>query len=306
MLRIEIMRPGNFTAMQGQQVAFTEDALRLAATAYDAQKAPAPVVIGHPAIEAPAYGWVKGMDFADGTLGAYVAELEPAFAEAVKAGRYRKVSASFFQPSAPSNPRPGVLYLRHVGFLGAAAPAVPGLKPVSFAAEDAEFMDFAHEAEAAPIRDADATPHGRMLARLADLERRDRERGRRDVAEFCDRLVKEARLPSGLRDLAFAAISEAPEDTMLSFGEGEAARRVGLRPALMELLGKRPPMVQFGAMVDRGGPGGAVSGEGIDLPAGYAADPEREAFARRAEGIAAERKVSFAEAVRIAEREGAR
>jgi hypothetical protein len=306
MQRIEIMRPGRFQAMGGAEYGFTEDNLRLAAVAYDAAKAPAPVVIGHPATNAPAYGWVKGMDFADGTLGAYVAEMEPSFAETVKAGRYKKVSASFFGPNHSANPRPGVYYLRHVGFLGAAAPAVPGLKPVSFAADAADCLDFAHDVAEMRVLDAEASVTGRALARVAELEARQRVQDLREVAAFCDDLVLQARLPAGLRELAFAALSQAPESAVVSFGEGERAETVPQRDALRRLLSELPRMVSFGAMKDPGGPGGAAESDALDLPRGYTTDPDREAFARRAEGIATARNVSFAEAVRIAEREGAR
>lgn len=307
MQRIEIMRPGRFRAMNGAEISFTEDNLRLAAVAYDAAKAPAPVVIGHPKTDAPAYGWVKGMDFADGTLGAYVGDLEASFAEAVKARRYNKVSASFFVPQQRSNPRPGVFYLKHVGFLGATAPAVPGLKPVSFAADDGDCLEFAQEADAVGMRDAEATATGRALARVAELEARDRANQVRGFAEFCDGLVKQARLPAGLRDLAFAALAQAPEDATVSFGEGEAAATMTQREALMRLLSALPAMVMLGEFGARGGGPGAASGaDDLALPEGYASDPDREALAQRAEAIRAARGVPFAEAVRLAAREAAR
>ncbi|WP_275100142.1 peptidase [Sedimenticola hydrogenitrophicus] len=53
----------------------------------------------------------------------------------VDKGRFKKVSASFYPPTHPANPVPGVYYLRHVGFLGAQPPAVKGLKAVEFADE---------------------------------------------------------------------------------------------------------------------------------------------------------------------------
>ena len=58
----------------------------------------------------------------------------------VRAGRFKKVSASFYTPDSPHNPVPGVYYLRHVGFLGAQPPAVKGLAPVpvNFAEGDTE------------------------------------------------------------------------------------------------------------------------------------------------------------------------
>ena len=56
----------------------------------------------------------------------------------MRAGRYKKLSASLYSPSSPANPRPGTWYLRHVGFLGAQPPAIKGLAPVNFAAGDEE------------------------------------------------------------------------------------------------------------------------------------------------------------------------
>ncbi|OIO04834.1 MAG: hypothetical protein AUJ49_02085, partial [Desulfovibrionaceae bacterium CG1_02_65_16] len=61
--------------------------------------------------------------------------------------RFKKISASFYLPDSPANPAPGVFYLRHVGFLGAAAPAVKGLKPVAFAAGEEGVVEFSAFAE---------------------------------------------------------------------------------------------------------------------------------------------------------------
>lgn len=60
---IEVFRPGTFGPMQGGALTFSADDLRAAADAYDPQGAPAPVVIGHPATDAPAFGWVAGLRF---------------------------------------------------------------------------------------------------------------------------------------------------------------------------------------------------------------------------------------------------
>ena len=50
--------------------------------------------------DAPAYAWAKAFDFdaSAGRLYATVGEIDPAFGEAVKAGRYKKVSMAFFPP----------------------------------------------------------------------------------------------------------------------------------------------------------------------------------------------------------------
>lgn len=132
-ISVEICRPGCFKSMEGQTITFSEKVLADIASQY--RNDDAPVVIGHPDTTAPAYAWVKSLNY-DGKKRRLVADLdkiESNFAKAVKAGRYKKISASFFQPGSPANPKPGHFYLRHVGFLGAAAPAIPGLKPVSFA-----------------------------------------------------------------------------------------------------------------------------------------------------------------------------
>lgn len=144
--RIHFFRPGRHTAMSGQTIEFTADDLAKAARAYDPAVYMAPIVVGHPAIDAPAYGWVRGIQDESGELYAQPDQVEPQFTEMVKAGRYKKVSAAWFTPSSPNNPAPGSYYLKHIGFLGAAAPAVQGLKPVTFAADkDDLVIEFAFD-----------------------------------------------------------------------------------------------------------------------------------------------------------------
>jgi hypothetical protein len=91
--------------------------------------------VGHPDADAPAFGWVDSFEYDTKAerLFASLHEIEPAFAELVKAGRYKKVSMAFFSPGQGHNPTPGTWYPKHVGFLGAAAPAVSGLKNAAFA-----------------------------------------------------------------------------------------------------------------------------------------------------------------------------
>lgn len=140
--KIHIFRAGQHTAMNGTTLNFTEADLIAAAKAYNPELHEAPIVVGHPSADAPAYGWVKGLSYAEG-LQADPHQVDVAFAEMVSAGRFKKVSASFYTPDAPSNPVPGVYYLRHVGFLGAQAPAVKGLKAVEFNEAEAGIINFA-------------------------------------------------------------------------------------------------------------------------------------------------------------------
>lgn len=142
---LHIFKPGNQTAMSGVTLAFSESDLADSARAYDPAKHEAPIVIGHPRHDAPAYGWVKSLASTSEGLSAEPHQVDADFAELVAAGRYKKISASFYLPDAANNPVPGVYYLRHVGFLGAQPPAVKGLKQAEFAdAEDGvvEFGDW--------------------------------------------------------------------------------------------------------------------------------------------------------------------
>ncbi|KQI68026.1 hypothetical protein AN189_13060 [Loktanella sp. 3ANDIMAR09] len=137
--RIEVFRAGTFTAMDGRSYAFSEADVTAIAGAYDATTAPAPVVVGHPTHDDPAFGWASGFEVDDrGILVAELDNLAPSFVSAVTEGRYKKVSMKLFAPDAPNNPKPGTYYPRHIGFLGGAAPAVSGLAPVEFSDGDDE------------------------------------------------------------------------------------------------------------------------------------------------------------------------
>ncbi|TCT37435.1 hypothetical protein [Martelella mediterranea] len=132
--RIEVFRSGTFTPMNGDPITYSASDLSAIADSYDRETAPAPVVVGHPTTDAPAYGWIDSFDYdasAD-RLFANLSDIDPDFSTAVKAGRYKKVSLSFFRPDSEANPQKGTWYPRHVGFLGGAAPAVSGLKNVQF------------------------------------------------------------------------------------------------------------------------------------------------------------------------------
>ena len=141
----EIFRAGTRTDANGNTVTITEADLAAAAQAYDPKVHEAPIVVGHPKADAPAYGWVKSLGVQNGVLTADFAQVDEGFADLVKAGRYKKVSASFYPPTSPNNPKPGIWTLRHVGFLGAQPPAVKGLSAISFA-EGEVYVEFAEDA----------------------------------------------------------------------------------------------------------------------------------------------------------------
>lgn len=142
MKHLHIFKPGKHTATNGAVIEFTEQMLRDAVKAYDPALHEAPLVVGHPKGDHPAYGWVQSLQFDEGAIHAVPHQVDAEFAELVNAGRFKKLSASWYLPDAPANPKPGTLYLRHVGFLGAQPPALKGLKSASFAEGETGVVEF--------------------------------------------------------------------------------------------------------------------------------------------------------------------
>lgn len=143
---IDVCRTGTWRDARGQEVEVTDAVLDGLVAAYDGQD-PAPVVVGHPATDAPAYAWVDAVRKTGDRLQAKFRDIMPAFREAVEAGRYTGRSIAFKGEG-----------LRHIGFLGGRAPAVPGLAPTQFAAEPDRVVQFA---------DAELRWGFRSMARIA-------------------------------------------------------------------------------------------------------------------------------------------
>ena len=124
---IEVFKTGEHIDSAGETRVWTVNDLDTIVELYNNQppeeKHEAPVVIGHPEIDAPAYGWVKQLKRKGNKLLAEIVDLDENFIDLVKKRRYEKISVAFYDN----------LLLRHVGFLGAVPPAVKGLKPVKFA-----------------------------------------------------------------------------------------------------------------------------------------------------------------------------
>lgn len=139
---LQIFRAGRHVAASGEAIEFSAADIEASAAAYDPARHEAPIVVGHPRHDDPAYGWVRALAARDGVLEAVPHQVEPAFAELVQKGRFKKISASFYRPDSSSNPVPGVWYLRHVGFLGAQPPAVKGLRAPSFAEGEEGVVEF--------------------------------------------------------------------------------------------------------------------------------------------------------------------
>lgn len=123
---VEIFRAGKHTDSQGRERTWTKDDLDKMVNSYNPANHEAPVVVGHPKSNAPAYGWVEELKLSGSKIMAAFKQVEPAFAQLVEAGRFKKRSISVYPDGT----------LRHVGFLGAVPPAIQGLKDIDFNEED--------------------------------------------------------------------------------------------------------------------------------------------------------------------------
>ena len=135
---LHIFKPGRWTTVAGETIEFGEADLAATAAAYNPKIHKAPIVKGHPALDAPAQGWADQLVIQARGLYAVPAKVDPAFAEEARTGRWGTVSAKFYRPDAANNPVPGVWYLRHIGVLGAHPPGVKGL-------DDPEFAEVAND-----------------------------------------------------------------------------------------------------------------------------------------------------------------
>ncbi|HOV99278.1 MAG TPA: hypothetical protein PK595_06880 [Bacteroidota bacterium] len=120
-----IFKTGTHTDANGKTREWKESDLDEIVAKYDPLKHEAPIVIGHPKTNAPAYGWIEKLKRVGDTLYALPKQLASEFVEMVDKGLFKKRSISLY----PDNT------LRHVGFLGAQPPAIKGLPDVEFKEE---------------------------------------------------------------------------------------------------------------------------------------------------------------------------
>jgi hypothetical protein len=133
---IEIFRAGDYRP-QGK-INITRQDLERVVRNYDPDFHEAPVCVGHPKTDAPAFGWIERLALDGDTLLAKEKQVDPAFDEARKTGRYKKRSAAFYLDADGK-----VGGLRHVGWLGAQPPEVKGLKNLNFDDAGREFVELA-------------------------------------------------------------------------------------------------------------------------------------------------------------------
>ena len=274
---IEIFRAGRHIDDAGVAHHFSEADLDGMAASYNPALREAPLTVGHPKDNLPAYGWVKALGRnASGVLTINPHKVEPQFAEMVAAGRFSKRSASFYPPQSPHNPTPGKWYLRHVAFLGAQPPAIAGLKDIQFSQGDADdgAVSFSETVTTDPVTttqepddmskelqeqlakvqaDLAAAKEATTKAQAASFAEQARADRKAGFVSFAEAQVQAGRLLPKDKDMAVAVLDALADAQPVEFAEGDTTRKVSPAQWLQDLIAKAMPAVSFGEFAPRGG-----------------------------------------------------
>lgn len=358
---IEIFRAGDY----GERGHWATNDLDRLAAAYDPRKQAAPVVLGHPADDAPAYGWVKRLRRAGQSLWAQLEKVDPALEALLRAGRFAQRSVALYKRF----PLTGGPYLRHVGFLGAAPPAVKGLSPVRFV--DTDFFSIVDEwrplatnpssaevlmsesksklesfidhlrsfflpdpptatpagegsADPSPVPPPDAAAFAERLTALEQhlqavtfaktaaerkLAHAETEKSRAEVANFVETLRSQGRFPplyerwgvsEFMERLARLEPAEAADMSVCPIEEEKAS---SLLLWFQEFLGKLPAVIEFRELSASSSHRPSATSHRppvvhfTEPQRGMSIDPASVELAERAETLAAEEGISYAEAL---------
>ena len=317
MNNIAIFRTGQHADSHGNVLDATPDYLRAIAESYQPALHEAPAVIGHPADNAPAYGWVQSLNYndADGVLYANFSQVDEGFAGLLKAGRFKKRSASFYPPGHPSNPIPDRPYLRHVGFLGAQPPAVKGLAdfadgdnpPPTYDFDEPEPTPAPPQPENTPMdkteletKEAELAEREKALAaREAELKRREdalaaeeAAREEAEAADFAEGLVKAGKVLPGEKPAVIAILRGMDKTATYDFAEGGKLTQKPAADSLRALLQRLPVTVDF-AEHTAADPNTAAKPQ---LPGGTDDDAARAALDAKIQSFAEQHGISYAEA----------
>lgn len=250
---IEIFRAGNHRSRGGTIVSYSVQDLAKIVNLYNASEHTAPIVIGHPRHNSPAYGWVKALKIEGDRLLAQMGQVAPEFAQAIAEGRYKKRSISLYPDGA----------LRHVGFLGGMPPAVKGLKDIQFSEEPEElvyeFNEMEEEMDTEALKKVLAEKESLLAEKESmieqmqqqlnalnqTLEEQKRTKVKADIEEFCEQLLDEGRLTPAQKEpvLQLLGYLDGGEEfcEFGEFGEGDRPGEV-----LRALLKQMPVQVEFG------------------------------------------------------------
>lgn len=266
---MELFRIGTHADSSGKTQTWTEQDLDTIVAKYDPSSHEAPVVIGHPKDNAPAYAWVEGLKREGGVLLGKFKQVLPEFAEGVKSGLWKKRSIALYPDMS----------LRHVGFLGAQPPAIKGLKDIAFASgEECITIEFSESSEGGDDKDEKIKELEALLeasrkneasletkfaeastAALSEEEARKKletelgnirnETRGKERELYIDTLISQGKLTPAIRQLAIDVVSICDSVGMYTFAEGD----IPATKKVESFLSALPVVVTFGEMEHENG-----------------------------------------------------
>lgn len=269
-----IFKTGKHTDSSGNEKEWSEKDLDNIAEKYDPSKHEAPIVIGHPKTNSPAFGWVEKLKRIGDTLYAYPKQLAQEFVDMVKQGLFKKRSISLYPDGT----------LRHIGFLGAQPPAVKGLPDVEFK-EDEGNQTFETEltadyeepgANQQDIIDSlqkKIEKYKQQLSQLvqkerefeeiqtkyaqilveknkleSELEKQKVEKQLKEYNEMVDRLITEGKLLPKMKDSVLKLFQVLSHTPVFEFTEGEKTQPTEL---LKEFVESMPKIIDLGQSTNK-------------------------------------------------------
>lgn len=277
-----IFKTGKHTDSNGNEREWTEKDLDEIVNKYDPSKHEAPIVIGHPKTNAPAFGWIEKLKRVGDTLYALPSQLAQEFVEMVNKGLFKKRSISLYPDGT----------LRHVGFLGAQPPAVKGLPDVEFKEDEnlstietdgaADFEDQPAEKNLQELEDKVKqyelqlkkmdekekefeelqTKYAQVLVEKSSLEKeiqkQKRESQLKEFSEIVDKAIADGKLLPKMKDTIVKLYEVVSLTPVYEFSEGVKTQPSQL---LTELISSMPKIIDFGESGKQG------EKKGNDLPA---------------------------------------
>jgi hypothetical protein len=227
------------------------------------EKLKPPMVLGHDEKQTilqnsglPALGWLKHVEVkkkGDGAvLVAKFDDVPEAAITAVKAGRYKRISAELYQNFMDGGKAFG-LALRRVALLGADVPEVKTLADVAAMSENDNVITvFSDEGGTKMAED-----HAGLVGRVAELEKRNQEltaelakesveKHRASISSFCEELKREGRFLPRWQEMGISRFLETLTDSKpMKFSEAKEAKELSPLGWMKEFMRGLPQIVKL-------------------------------------------------------------
>ena len=219
----EIFRTGTHTANNGQTISVTEQDLDEIIKNFSEKNPDVPLVIGHPKINAPAYGWVDKLKREGNKLFASFKEVSNEFSQWVNKGLYKNRSISLAEGNV----------LKHIGWLGAEPPAIKGLENYQFSEdENLQIIEIAKQVENATSNKTETSDFSEMKKTIDDknaeinrlkqeLETERTQKRKAEHLQFSEQLIKDGKISPAQKNNVLDLLEVAATFGTFDFSEGE-------------------------------------------------------------------------------------